>query len=565
MARHRDRPLPKEDSEARWTDAIERLLGDLDDDDDDDKPHRILQIVGLDSPTRTAFARVVLVMADHQDADQVPHVTTSRTSTITLRQLVDKVVEEYHVMYKHECQREALQVPVQVPVPSSTAEELLRLGSVWILDPSTVDRPQNRPKWKRWICSSSTSSSSSSIGTTEPIVWNQAVLLRIHCRPARYTISCDDWNWNWKHHHHPLTKSIIVLDEHAEIGVCVLNKPGGVPSHATVDNGVENALTQFQWHHHQQQQQQQQQHRSDGDLILLPCYASLPQRLDTETSGLLLIATTPKFASYCSKLLQQKTESHTTTKKGGHKMLSSSPTTTTTTTTTTRTIEKKYRCLVCFEQLQTWTELKRLEASKSVVTHHLDAHSPAPKRFLSKIPNNDDEQEQEQEHEPNNEDDDDSQNKPKESWLECQLRIQRVSEAIPVSSSSKNQPALASRLWNNNNNKAGAILLPSGKPNAAKFVAELEIELLTGRTHQIRGQLAALDCPIVGDPLYGGSQCPVVNVTTNERMTHRMALQCCWMQFPKPNTETWTPSDTQLSVSLDRAWWTECLEDFGTR
>jgi 23S rRNA pseudouridine1911/1915/1917 synthase len=34
---------------------------------------------------------------------------------------------------------------------------------------------------------------------------------------------------------------------------------------------------------------------------------------------------------------------------------------------------------------------------------------------------------------------------------------------------------------------------------------ELEIQLLTGRTHQIRAQLSALGAPILGDEMYGGS------------------------------------------------------------
>ncbi len=36
----------------------------------------------------------------------------------------------------------------------------------------------------------------------------------------------------------------------------------------------------------------------------------------------------------------------------------------------------------------------------------------------------------------------------------------------------------------------------------------VQVELLTGRTHQIRGQLAAEGCPIYGDLLYGPSQQP---------------------------------------------------------
>ena len=47
-----------------------------------------------------------------------------------------------------------------------------------------------------------------------------------------------------------------------------------------------------------------------------------------------------------------------------------------------------------------------------------------------------------------------------------------------------------------------------------------EIELETGRTHQIRAQLAFLGCPILGDKLYGSK-------TVHERL----ALECCFISF----------------------------------
>ncbi len=66
-------------------------------------------------------------------------------------------------------------------------------------------------------------------------------------------------------------------------------------------------------------------------------YVATPQRLDQNTSGLVVVATTKSFASYFAKLLRNKTDIEL-------KADSSQ-----TVDGTTHSIKKKYRCLVCIK------------------------------------------------------------------------------------------------------------------------------------------------------------------------------------------------------------------------
>lgn len=64
-----------------------------------------------------------------------------------------------------------------------------------------------------------------------------------------------------------------------------------------------------------------------------------------------------------------------------------------------------------------------------------------------------------------------------------------------------------------------------------------EIQLLSGKYHQIRAQLSSIDCPIVGDTLYGGKEIPMANT---------IALHARKLVFPDPLTG----SQTALEASL---------------
>jgi 23S rRNA-/tRNA-specific pseudouridylate synthase len=436
-------------------------------------------------------------------------------------------------------------------------ELLLRLGSVWILElvSNNKSHPQNsqnqKATWRR-----------ATTRNDQDRIWNHSlnIMLRVHCRPTRFSspITSTSSSSNWE--------KISIVFRNADF--LVVNKPSGLPSHATVDNAVENALSMV---------------KEQFNLE----YAVLPQRLDTETSGLLVVATSKAFGSYLSKLLEQKTIG-----------ASVSAATTTTTTTTTAlpaspppppNLTKRYRCLVGIEDRQTTHEyLKELQQSQSLVTHFLDESSKAPKTFVASIPillEDDDEQQQQQQQQQQQDDDRSPQKKKPAKWLDCRLRIASVGEAVPLS------PQLlllmsssSAMLLGQDDAVIPVVVVPQQQQQQQQqrlvqqqLVVEVEVELLTGRTHQIRGQLAAIQCPIVGDVLYGG----VVSSdnsgsSSSSGSATQMALQCCAMEFAAPdktpqgkNKNKWVPSSStsttttsdSYSFSLDEAWWTRLLKE----
>jgi 23S rRNA-/tRNA-specific pseudouridylate synthase len=447
MGRKRQRQTPAiTDEEERWKDAVIW---------DDSNGNLSIEMVGLDSSTGTIFARMT---------------PGSDGTSVTLGKLVEVIIS-HTASHNQTNERHKHQT-----TPTAIAGELIRLGSVWILPKTHNAHPQNLPKFRRVF----------DLGMKNETF----TVIRVHSTPARF----------------PSSQDILIVDKDDDAGFVLVNKPGGCPSHATVDNAIENALAKIQ---------------TTGGYN----YASVPQRLDTDTSGLLLIASRPQFASYVSRLLEQKTRSCNTrdlNQQEGENILKDS-------------IMKRYRCLLGISTYHDYIELQRLESTEENVTHYLDVHSPAPKRFCKTLTDTDMTEATEGR---------------KAKWQFCQLRILSVSKAYPVSQK------LATSLWDD-------------PPLATvKFVVQVEIQLLTGRTHQIRGQMAALRAPIVGDPLYDGRGSVMTFRNTFERATNRMALQCCAIKMPRPaagnqKQKRLEPSfdEAQFHYHLENAWWTKYLPE----
>lgn len=190
-------------------------------------------------------------------------------------------------------------------------------------------------------------------------------VLRIHTQPRRFNCGFD-----WK--------SLVVYENEFFL---VLNKPSGVPSHPSVDNVIENAMTQTS----------------------LACQTTLfvTHRLDTLTSGLIVYG---KKKSFVKDFNIQMIE---------------------------RTIQKKYAALV--------ESHRPLPLS---LVHYMDPAKGVPKKLTLEV---------------------------HPDWDLCKLEIL---EQKQVSASTR---------W-------------------------VKINLLTGRTHQIRSQLAFVGAPVIGDYLYGAKQ-----------------------------------------------------------
>lgn len=100
--------------------------------------------------------------------------------------------------------------------------------------------------------------------------------------------------------------------------------------------------------------------------------------------------------------------------------------------------------------------------------------------------------------------------------------------------------------------------MPGGKEIETRYktlavsgrLALLQVELITGRTHQIRAHLASIGCPILGDSKYG-------NNAANRELKLKYQALCAWQLTFPVLTNPLLQGVSGRSFQAEKPWWNQ--------
>lgn len=175
-------------------------------------------------------------------------------------------------------------------VTELSAEELLQLGAVWFLPAGAPRDPSRGVK----PCRLSRGNAHDRLAKGD--------YLRVHHQPRRFrTVHDYDWTAYTNDTKTESERPGVLVACNATKGWITIDKPANVPVHMTVDNAQENVVACLQ----KTLLYTGTPNSKNGDE---PPYVAATQRLDQNTSGLLIISTSKIFANYFSGLLRSKTK-----------------------------------------------------------------------------------------------------------------------------------------------------------------------------------------------------------------------------------------------------------------
>jgi 23S rRNA-/tRNA-specific pseudouridylate synthase len=242
-------------------------------------------------------------------------------------------------------------------------------------------------------------------------------------------------------------------------------------------------------------------------------------QMDVDTSGLLILATNRKFVGRFMKQLQLGT------------------------------VKRKYRALV-----RPQSETRLLEPC--FLTHYTyNLNRRTPRTFVEDLPTT--EQKEGREAEERKQEREKKKKAivrgSKAEWLKCEMQILSTRDC-----------QLAWAPWD----------------HQQELLQHVELEPVTGRTHQLRGQLACAGAPVLGDNLYTGTLepdnetlvCPTTMGSRTRADSHRspgLALQLYSLSIPamtplpthgKGKEDASEDKEADITFSLESAWWKEFVQ-----